>query len=154
MRKVQSWLDEYALSHQNFTNKIIHWICVPFIVWSIVALFWSIPVPVFLYQYGLNWAYIVMFLAGIYYMILSPALGLGMILFLFLLSRFTLVMESTSSYPLWGIATVVFVAAWIGQFFGHKIEGQKPSFLKDVQFLLIGPLWLMHFIYRKIGIPY
>jgi uncharacterized membrane protein YGL010W len=48
----------------------------------------------------------------------------------------------------------VFVVAWIGQFIGHKIEGKKPSFLKDVQFLLIGPAWLMHFVFRKVGIRY
>jgi uncharacterized membrane protein YGL010W len=48
----------------------------------------------------------------------------------------------------------IFVVAWIGQFIGHKIEGKKPSFLEDVQFLLIGPAWLLHFIYKKVGIGY
>jgi len=48
----------------------------------------------------------------------------------------------------------VFVAAWIGQFYGHKVEGKKPSFFKDLQFLLIGPAWLLHFIYKRLGIPY
>jgi uncharacterized membrane protein YGL010W len=52
------------------------------------------------------------------------------------------------------ISLGVFVLAWIVQFYGHKIEGKKPSFLKDVQFLMIGPAWLMHFIYKKIGISY
>jgi uncharacterized membrane protein YGL010W len=52
------------------------------------------------------------------------------------------------------ISLAVFVVAWIVQFYGHKIEGKKPSFLKDVQFLMIGPAWLMHFIYKKIGIGY
>jgi len=35
---------------------------------------------------------------------------------------------------------IIFILAWIGQFYGHKIEGAKPSFLKDLEFLLIGPL--------------
>ena len=48
----------------------------------------------------------------------------------------------------------VFVVAWIGQFIGHKIEGQKPSFFQDLQFLLIGPAWLLSFIYKKIGVKY
>jgi len=48
----------------------------------------------------------------------------------------------------------IFVIAWIGQFIGHKIEGKKPSFLEDLQFLLIGPAWLLHFIYKKLGIVY
>ena len=56
--------------------------------------------------------------------------------------------------PLWLIGIAVFVGAWIGQFIGHKIEGKKPSFFKDVQFLLIGPAWLMAFIYRRAGWEY
>ena len=51
-------------------------------------------------------------------------------------------------------ASVLFVAAWVFQFAGHEVEGRKPSFFKDLQFLLIGPAWLMHFIYRRLGIPY
>ena len=51
-------------------------------------------------------------------------------------------------------ALIIFVVAWIGQFIGHKIEGKKPSFLQDVQYLLIGPAWLLHFIFKKIGIEY
>jgi uncharacterized membrane protein YGL010W len=53
---------------------------------------------------------------------------------------------------LWAVG--IFVVAWIGQFVGHKIEGKKPSFLEDLQFLLIGPAWLMHFIFKKMGIRF
>ena len=52
------------------------------------------------------------------------------------------------------LSVSIFVIAWIGQFIGHKIEGAKPSFFEDLQYLLIGPAWLLHFIYRKIGISY
>jgi uncharacterized membrane protein YGL010W len=55
---------------------------------------------------------------------------------------------------LWMISLGIFVVAWIIQFVGHEIEGKKPSFFKDVQFLMIGPAWLMHFIYKKLGVPY
>ena len=48
----------------------------------------------------------------------------------------------------------IFIVSWIGQFIGHKIEGQKPSFFDDLKFLLIGPAWLLSFIYKKIGIKY
>jgi len=57
-------------------------------------------------------------------------------------------------YPLWAVSLGIFALAWIGQFYGHKIEGKKPSFFKDLQFLLIGPAWLMHFVYKKMRIPY
>jgi uncharacterized membrane protein YGL010W len=51
-------------------------------------------------------------------------------------------------------SVAIFIIAWIGQFYGHNIEGKKPSFLKDIQFLLIGPMWLMSFIYKKWGINF
>ena len=60
----------------------------------------------------------------------------------------------TLEYPLWKTSIIIFVFAWIGQFIGHKIEGKKPSFFKDIQFLLIGPLWLLSFVYKKLGIKY
>jgi uncharacterized membrane protein YGL010W len=63
-------------------------------------------------------------------------------------------LSSTVDVSLWIIALVIFVAAWAGQFYGHKVEGKKPSFLKDLQFLLIGPAWLMHFLFEKWGIKY
>ena len=52
------------------------------------------------------------------------------------------------------ISLSLFLIAWIGQFIGHKIEGAKPSFFDDIKFLLIGPAWLIAFIYQKIGIKY
>jgi uncharacterized membrane protein YGL010W len=51
-------------------------------------------------------------------------------------------------------AVIVFVLAWIGQFIGHLIEGKKPSFFEDVKFLMVGPAWLLGFVYRRLGIAY
>ena len=62
--------------------------------------------------------------------------------------------EANGGPAVWLVCAVIFVLAWIGQFIGHKIEGKKPSFLEDVKFLLIGPIWLLHFICKKIGIRY
>jgi uncharacterized membrane protein YGL010W len=49
---------------------------------------------------------------------------------------------------------VLFVLAWVGQFIGHRIEGKRPSFFQDLQFLLIGPLWLLADLYRRLGVRY
>jgi uncharacterized membrane protein YGL010W len=56
--------------------------------------------------------------------------------------------------PLWLGCGVLFVLAWIGQFVGHAIEGKRPSFIKDLQFLLIGPMWLLADVYRRLGVRY
>ncbi len=159
MRKIDELLAEYGESHQNATNKTIHWICVPLIFFSVVGLIGSIPSQFLVSVFGpgswfANWATIVLCLTLLYYITLSVPLALGMFLFgtlcLFVM-RQLLTMDIA---PLWAISITIFVLAWIGQFYGHKVEGKKPSFFKDVQFLMIGPAWLMHFIYKKIGIPY
>lgn len=159
MRKIDALLAEYGESHQNPTNKTIHWICVPLIFFSIVGLLASIPtglVQTFLGEGNpyANWAVVALVLVIIYYVSLSIWLSIGMALFAFLCIWLVGVLSQLNFAPLWAISIGIFVVAWIGQFYGHGVEGKKPSFLKDIQFLLIGPAWLMHFIYKKIGIPY
>jgi uncharacterized membrane protein YGL010W len=159
MRKIDDLLAEYGESHRNATNKAIHWICVPLIFFSIVGLIASIPSSFVQRILGegnpyANWAFVVLILVLIYYLSLSLTLSLGMMLFAVLCLFIARLISESGIAPLWLISVIIFVVAWIGQFYGHKVEGKKPSFFKDIQFLLIGPAWLMHFIYKKIGIPY
>ena len=156
MRKIDLLLDEYGASHVNAVNKAIHWICVPPIVWSVVALLWSIPFP---WEIGqgivpLNWAVIALIAVQIYYFRLSRRLGMGLMLFHLAMLWLTAWVEAHSPWPLWQVALVVFVLAWIGQFIGHVFEGKRPSFFKDLQFLLIGPAWLLSFLYRRLNLDY
>ncbi len=157
MKKIDALLEEYGESHQNKTNKLIHWVCVPLIYFSIVGLVRAIPFDL-LSNYSidenyLNWASISIVLVMIYYLTMSFQLTIGMSLFsllcLFICNKIIFLQLSI----LW-ISIIVFILAWIFQFIGHNIEGKKPSFLRDLQFLLIGPAWLMHFIYKKLNIKY
>lgn len=149
MRKIDALLSEYGESHQNPTNKRVHWICVPVIFWCVVALIYSIP-PVA----GVNLIWPVAIAALVYYAILSVPLALGFVVVLAICWALIQVALAVSPLPLWATALVLFVLAWLGQFWGHKVEGKKPSFFKDVQFLLIGPAWLMSFLYRRAGLAY
>ncbi|MBD2715078.1 DUF962 domain-containing protein [Hymenobacter sp. BT646] len=153
---VQSLLDEYGESHQNPTNKLVHWICVPLIMFSILGLLWSVPVPQAIRSISpwLNCATLVMVLALVYYVRLSGRLAVGMVLVWGLMAAMLRLVAAEAPLPMWAICLLIFVLAWVGQFWGHKVEGKKPSFLKDLQFLLIGPLWLLHFIYRQLGWRY
>ncbi|UJP63302.1 Mpo1 family 2-hydroxy fatty acid dioxygenase [Mongoliitalea daihaiensis] len=159
MRKIDELLHEYGLSHQNETNKLIHWICVPAIFFSIVGLIFSIPAgPLisllpFLHSFA-NWATLILVLVLFYYVSISPPLALGMLFFSAICLALANFINLALDIPLWLVSVAIFVVAWIFQFYGHKIEGKKPSFLKDLQFLLIGPAWLMHFIYKKLGLAY
>jgi uncharacterized membrane protein YGL010W len=154
VRRIDKWLEEYGESHRDSTNKTVHWICVPAIVFSILGLLWSIPkfhlltiVP------HLNWATLAVILALIYYISLSLPLAVGMAV-VSAVMLFALRGLAVAGAPLVAVCLVLFTLAWVGQFVGHKVEGKRPSFFKDLQFLLIGPVWLLSFIYKKVGIRY
>ena len=150
MRKVEQWFQRYGESHTNKTNKKFHWIAIPLIIFSLLGMLYSLETSLF----GLNLMMILIIGAHLYYFVLSWKLTIGMLIFtsvcVFLIINF----ESTTNLPLGKSSIAIFLLAWIAQFVGHKIEGKKPSFLEDIQFLLIGPLWLLGFIYRKFGIRY
>lgn len=158
MRKIDALLSEYGESHQNATNKTIHWICVPLIFFSIVGLIWSIPSQVLQNLISdnpyVNWATLVLAITLVYYLMLSVPLFFGMVVVAAVCSLLANYLSQAIAAPLWAVSLGIFMVAWIGQFYGHKVEGKKPSFFKDLQFLLIGPAWLMHFIYKRLGIPY
>ena len=155
MKSIHQWFDEYGESHQNKTNKIIHWICIPLIFWSIIALLSLIPMDFLIKSNFIHWGTVVVIIGLIFYLRLSFKIFLGMFF--------------VSFYVLWDVyfwhqiigksnllivSLVIFFLAWILQFIGHKIEGKKPSFIKDIQFLLIGPAWLLGFVYKKIGVKF
>lgn len=147
MKKAQEWFDDYAVSHQNNTNQIIHYICVPAIFYSVIGLLMSIQTTFLENMFHLynplleNWAAVVGVLISIFYLRLGFWYFVQMLFFILLaiIGNYWL---GNNINLLWTSLTI-FAVAWIGQFYGHKIEGKKPSFIKDLQFLLIGPLWVV-----------
>lgn len=160
MMTMQQWFDAYGESHQNPTNKSVHWICVPTIFYSLIGLLSLIPLGGLTDGLSTGMApyvhvgMLVILLGMIFFLRLSVPIAAGMLVVsAVVLYLVKLVNLSFPEWALW-VYIALFVAAWIGQFIGHKIEGQKPSFFDDLKFLLIGPAWLLHFIYRKVGIRY
>lgn len=151
MKTAQQWFDEYAISHQNETNKIIHFICVPAIFFSVIGLLMSIPSAFLKNTFGLynplleNWAVVASIGILIFYLRLGFWHFMNMLLLITLSIIGNFWIHESGHLAL--ISIIIFVVAWIGQFYGHKIEGKKPSFIKDLQFLLIGPLWVL----KKLG---
>jgi uncharacterized membrane protein YGL010W len=156
VRTAAQWLDDYGESHRNHTNKALHWICVPVIAWCVLGLLWSLPFPgsVRALQPAANWASVAVLTALGYYAVLSPRLAWGALPLLLAFLWSIEVVDRWGAAPLWSICVALFVAAWIGQFIGHAIEGKRPSFFKDLQFLMIGPLWLLADVYRRLGIRF
>ncbi len=149
MRTLQQWFDEYAISHQNPTNKAIHYICVPAIFFSVIGMLFCVKITILNLNSPIleNLAFLILvFVLGFYFRI-SVTMALKMTVF----SMLCLVVNHyISNYvPLFLFSIIIFVLAWIGQFYGHKIEGKKPSFIDDLQFLMIGPAWVMENLFSK-----
>ncbi len=157
MRKIDLLFAEYAESHRNATNKLIHWICVPLIFWTILGFISIIPSKAIGFRYIGEISYVsfaAIALVTIFYMRLSVLISLMMFFVMILMESFAYGINIRFKGDSWMVYLSVFIATWILQFVGHQIEGKKPSFLKDLQFLLVGPIWLLSFILKKLGIRY
>ena len=136
-RQIDTLLHLYSESHRNHLNEIIHMVCVPLIVFSLLGLLWALDARV---------AVVVCIAALSYYFQLSRPFALGM---LAMSAAMLGVLWLLPPYAVLPLSLAIFVLAWLGQFVGHKIEGKKPSFLDDLRFLLIGPLFVLSFLYRR-----
>jgi len=153
MKTLQQWFDEYAKSHQNKTNQSIHYICVPAIFFSIIGMLMSIPNNLISNFTNINnpfienWASPILILLLMFYIRLSFSTFVRMLTFsiVCLVGNYFL----STILPLFYSSLAIFIFAWIGQFYGHKLEGKKPSFFKDLQFLLIGPAWVFEKLSKK-----
>lgn len=154
MRSVHEWFDNYSGDHRNRHNRLIHWICVPLILWAVIAALWVIPVPGWLGRPGF-WSGMAMVAALAFYMRLSRPVGIAMILVFVALGVLTeLLYRQLGANALLWLALGVFVLAWIGQFIGHVLEGARPSFFTDLVYLLIGPAWLASKVMRRLKIAF
>ena len=155
-KSAEQWFAEYGASHRDHTNEVIHWICVPLIFFSVLGFIWEIPLPAGWEESvpWFNWSIVAIVIITLFYAWLSLPLAIGLLGFMTVCQTIHLRIDAQAPWPVWKVCVGVFVLAWIGQLIGHKIEKKKPSFLKDLFFLLIGPAWLMSKFYKKVGLKY
>jgi len=122
MKSITEWFDEYSESHQNPTNKQIHWLCVPAILFSIIGI---------IAHFSALLTALLLVLTLVFYARLDLVLAVAMAALLVVMAWLIYTLPVGV-----GFYIAIFVVAWVGQFYGHKIEGKKPSFFKDLQFLL------------------
>lgn len=148
MRSAETWFQQYGVSHQNPVNKAIHWVCIPAITWSLLALLQVAPHP-FPDVPLAHWATVLVLGSLVFYATLNLRILLVMGLSASALLGVNHGLEAAGA-PLGWLAAGVFVLAWIAQFIGHWIEGEKPSFFEDIQFLLVGPAWLWNDLLERV----
>ena len=136
MKTITEWFDEYSDSHQNKINKTIHWVCVPAILFSIIGI---------IAHFSALLTALLLVLTLVFYARLDLVLAIAMTVLIAIMAWLIYILPVGV-----GFYIGVFIIAWIGQFYGHKVEGKKPSFFKDLQFLLIGPVWCMDAYLAKV----
>ena len=132
MRTVHQWLNEYGDSHRNDTNKALHWICVPVILWSVVGLLWTLPIPHSMRTIGpgVNWGSVAIAGALAYYAVLSVPLTLGVLPLLLAMFWSITLLDRAEFPPVWTLCALSFVLAWIGQFMVMRSKANVRLFLR------------------------
>jgi hypothetical protein len=160
-RSTAVYFDKYSGSYQTTAQKIIQWVCVPLIMFSLLGLVWATPFPYikFLGAYNgfFNWASFLIAISIYYYYKISPPLSYPVFIVLFGFSYGIMQLEQwhKNGGPALGIiCLIVFIVAASAQFAKLQIKSKKPSLADGFRFLIISPVWLLHFVFRRFSIRY
>ncbi len=138
-RRVDQLIAHYGQSHQNPTNEAIHFIAIPLIMLSLAGMLFAIHPYV---------AYAFIAASMVYYARLSVVFMAVMLVW----SVLTVAVVLALGANVLPVSVAIFVGAWILQFIGHKLEGKKPSFFEDIQYLWVGPLFVLSKLFGKLGL--
>jgi uncharacterized membrane protein YGL010W len=138
-RKIDILLEHYGQSHLNPRNEAIHFVAIPLIMLSICGLMFALHPAL---------AYAFIAASMVYYARLSWVFFGCMCVW----SAAILGIVYAMGAQVLVLSAAIFVGAWIAQFIGHKIEGKKPSFFEDIQYLWVGPLFVLSKLLGKLGI--
>ena len=160
LRPIDKVIDEYSQFHSHPTNKLIQYITIPLILFSLLGLIWAIPFPHldFIGKYNgfVNWASFVIAFSIYYYYRLSPVLSYGVLLLVFALSAGIVTLEklhSTNNWPeMWQVCLGVLIPVILLQYLGYRGEKAFPSIVQSLRNILISPLWLFYTIFKKAGL--
>ncbi|MBX9610967.1 MAG: DUF962 domain-containing protein [Burkholderiales bacterium] len=138
-RRVDQLLAHYGESHRHPGNEAIHMVAIPLIMLSLCGLLFAVHPWV---------AYAFIGASMVYYARLSGVFLASMAV----VSALILVAVHAMGEHVLALSAAVFVGAWIAQFVGHKMEGRKPSFFEDLQYLWVGPLFVLSRLFGRLGV--
>lgn len=159
MHETDTWLADYGEDHRDISYAAIYWVSVVVLVFSTVGLLWVLPVPAEFEQISplLNWGSAFLMAATVYYFIISMPLAIGMLPFVFGIAALQIRVQQ-SPWPLAAVAATLFAASIAGIYLGRSSsDGSMAAIravMRDVQMMMIAPVWLLSNLYRRLGIPF
>ncbi len=155
MTDTQRWLAEYGDNHSRTGNRALHWIAVPLFIFGLVGLLWSLPIPDAFLKISplLNWGITFLMAAEVYYFIISISLAFGM-LPLVVASATLIALLSTAVTSLLWFSIAILILGITGLYLAKGSGRDIHGLARDIQLIMIAPVWLLARLYRRMGIPY
>ena len=155
MSEADPWLTDYGHSHSNVSIPVLYWPSVLILGPGVVGLLWSLPVPDEFVAISpiLNWGTAFLMAAVVYYFIISISLAIGMLPFVVGVAVAEIWLAN-SQWPVRRVSAVLVTIAIVGLAVGQIPNGSLRKVLRDIQLLMIGPVWLLSNLYRRLGIPF
>ncbi len=155
MQETDTWLTDYGEDHQELRFAGIYWVAVLGLVFGTVGLLWSLPVPEAFEQISpaLNWGSTFLMAAMVYYFIISMPLAIGMLPFMLGIAAVQIHLQE-SPWPLALVAALLFAASLAGICLGRLGNGGLKAVFRDIQAMMIAPVWLLSVLYSRVGIPF
>jgi hypothetical protein len=155
MSETHLWLSAYGDSHREISCPAIYWAAVLILVPAIAGMLWSLPIPDEFAQISplLNWGSAFLMASLVYYFIISLPLAIGMLPFMLAVAALG-VLLSRADVSVAGVSLGLVIVALTGLYFGHHAGGGVPAVLRDIQLVMIGPIWLLSNLYKRLGIPF
>lgn len=153
--KTENWLSAYGENHSRTGNRILHWIAVPLVIFGTVGLLWSLPVPREFVEISplLNWGITFLMAAEVYYFIISISLAIGMVPLVFAIAALLTALD-TMVTPFLSLSAALFALGIVGLYLGKGPDDDIRGLIRNVQLIMIAPIWLLARLYRRMGIPY
>jgi hypothetical protein len=149
------WADRYGELKVSGARAANAWLGIPLAVGSLIGMLWSAPVPDILSASSpvINFGSLFLMASFVYYCILSIPLALGGLLFLLAVALPSSWLTQ-AGLPLWPIASAIFAPALAWQLIETRRATGRLLLLRNLQYLMLGPIWLLRAAYRRVGLPY
>jgi uncharacterized membrane protein YGL010W len=157
-RPLITYFGQFDVTHKQRANRLLHFVCVPLMVFGILTLTWAFPFPQlgFLKAYNgyFNWASFVIAFWVYYVLKQSPLLSYIMLFIMFAFSYLVMQLQNwdkSGGLPLIWTGTIIIALAALGQYLGSIKEG-RASWQIDRKLFLIAPLWVLHQLMSRVGV--
>jgi uncharacterized membrane protein YGL010W len=152
---VDEWADQFGRLRASAPSALSAWLGIPIVITALIGLLWAIPVPDILTDASpvINAATLFIMASFVYYCILSIPLAIGGLLFLISAAIPSAWLDQTEQ-PLWPVAAGVFVIAFAWQLTETRRATGRLLVLRNLQYVMLGPIWLLRGLYRRAGLRY